>query len=88
MAGAPAWHLFVSPACPVCAEAEAVVGAAGLQTQKRRVLPGPRPGSIIIEPDGREAPASVVPATPALWDVRSNVLHVGLAAIERAVGAC
>lgn len=81
-----AWTLFVSPACPLCAEAEAVVDAR-LGCRKRRVLPSSRPGFIVVdaEPEPIEAPASTIPGTPALWDHERNVLHVGLEAIERAI---
>lgn len=80
------WTLFVSPACPLCDEATAFLDASGLPYQRRRVLPASRPGMIRIERDDAdpiEAPASVVPATPALWDVAQNRLYVGIEAIER-----
>lgn len=88
--GRAAWVLFTSPACPVCAEAEALVDAAQsikFRAEKKRVLPSARPGFIVIDPGAVEAPAEVVPATPALWDVQANVLYMGLEAIEGALAA-
>lgn len=83
------WVLFVSPACPLCAEAEAIIDAQNIKFgyKKRRVLRSARPGFVVVEaePEPIEAPAETIPGTPALWNRETNVLLVGLEAIESAL---